>query len=1143
MRASAASRPCTSVLLLLTAAACVLTAIAGSPALGADEIHFTIKGQTAVTFDWRGTESTLRYGLTTAYGQTVTGVAPVPLPYSSTGPFWEARITGLTENTLYHYSIGSGPDHTFRTPPPLGSSNFTVYVEGDIGDARTYPNVGVVQSLISRDLPSFVLPVGDLTYGNAHGMTVVDQHFNDLMVWSQDTAYMPAWGNHEWDKSTDDLRNYKGRFDLPNPQTSPGSPAISCCGEDWYWFDYGNVRFIAYPEPWSGAWSDWKTKVAPVMDAAQADPKITFIVTFGHRPTLSSGHHPGDSTLLGYMNTLASAHSKYVLNLFGHSHNYERSTPQSGVIHVTAGTGGSTLEQDGTCLYLTCTQPSWSAKRIMHLGPLKLSFTATGITGQLICGPAGGGTNDVTCTVGSVIDTFAIGTPVVDTASPTVAITAPAAGASVTGTSTVSANASDNVAVVGVQFKLDGASLGAEDSSSPYSVSWNSATAPNGAHTLTATARDAAGNTATAPGVSVTVSNTADTTPPTSAFTAPAAGATLSGAVTVSATATDNVSVAGVQFKVDGVNLGAEDTSSPYSVSWNTATATAGSHTLSATARDAAGNVGPPSTLTVSVNNPPDVSLTAPGQGSTLSLTTTVSASASDDGGVSGVQFKLDGASLGAEDTTSPYAVSWDTTAASNGVHSLTAVARDASGATGTSAAVSVTVLNGASALITDPNAVFTVPGVPKPGYLVQISDPVFRTKIKRISNDGGQSVVWTGPPSGSGTWGADARQHYSKDQPWNSDGTLIKLENRSTPANLMLDGNTYQVRYGECSNYSIHDDRWHPSPAHPHERINAGGTELMWFDVISCTKTRTWTLPFSVDYFGSGEGNPSNDGRWALLGDSTRIFVVDMDPQSPQSPYPNKRIGPALAFSGCGLSDCTADWVSISASGKYAVVMYNGDHPRVYDVNPTTLALTPRPMPASTPECSGHDPAQGFIFDLGHADLALNPFDNNEDVMIGQMRGWCPTSVNSVALGGVVMVRLRDGQVTSLMNPGNDAQAHHISTRNYDRPGWVYVGYYPDPGKRFNDEIVAIKMDGSRTVERLAHKHSVFTSCYRCESHAVPSRDGKRVLWASNWMQDCGAVCGPASDIKAYVLDTRALVQSDTTPPGNVPELRRVVP
>src|SRR5213076_1652621 len=110
----------------------------------------------------------------------------------------------------------------------------------------------------------------------------------------------------------------------------------------------------------------------------------------------------------------------------------------------------------------------------------------------------------------------------------------------------------------------------------------------NGSHTLTARARDAAGNATTSSTVTVTVFN--DTSPPTVSITSPTSASTVSGSITVTASASDNVGVAGVQFKLDGANLGGEDTSSPYSVSWNTAGASNGSHTLTARARDAAGN-------------------------------------------------------------------------------------------------------------------------------------------------------------------------------------------------------------------------------------------------------------------------------------------------------------------------------------------------------------------------------------------------------------------------------------------------------------------------------------------------------------------------------------------------------------------------
>jgi O-glycosyl hydrolase len=288
-----------------------------------------------------------------------------------------------------------------------------------------------------------------------------------------------------------------------------------------------------------------------------------------------------------------------------------------------------------------------------------------------------------------------------DSQAPTVALTAPANGATVSGNVTVSADASDNVAVAGVQFRLDGNNLGVEDVSAPFSVSWSTTGATNGSHQLTATARDAAGNTTTSTVRTVTVSNGGggDTQAPTVSLTAPASGATVSGTVTLSASASDNVRVVGVQFRVDGVNVGTEDPGAPFSRSWDSRTATNGTHSVTAVARDAAGNVRTSSARTVTVSNgdtqAPTVSLGAPAAGSTVSGTVTLSANASDNIGVVGVQFRVDGINVGTEDTSSPYSRSWDSLTATNGSHSLTAVARDAAGNTSTSAVRTVTVSNG----------------------------------------------------------------------------------------------------------------------------------------------------------------------------------------------------------------------------------------------------------------------------------------------------------------------------------------------------------------------------------------------------------------------------------------------------------------
>jgi hypothetical protein len=94
----------------------------------------------------------------------------------------------------------------------------------------------------------------------------------------------------------------------------------------------------------------------------------------------------------------------------------------------------------------------------------------------------------------------------------------------VSGTVTVQATAVDDQGVAGVQFRLDGVSLGAEDTTPPYSLPWDSTAASNGSHVLTAVARDSAGNTATSPAVTVIVSN-GDVTAPTIVATSPQGGA------------------------------------------------------------------------------------------------------------------------------------------------------------------------------------------------------------------------------------------------------------------------------------------------------------------------------------------------------------------------------------------------------------------------------------------------------------------------------------------------------------------------------------------------------------------------------------------------------------------------------------------
>lgn len=124
--------------------------------------------------------------------------------------------------------------------------------------------------------------------------------------------------------------------------------------------------------------------------------------------------------------------------------------------------------------------------------------------GETQCGTAGAYILDVNLCSSYYISRF-FGLDNLDGIAPTATITAPADDAAVTGSVAIAANASDNIGVDRVEFLMDGALLGS-DTNSPYTYSWNSSTASNGAHALQARAVDLVGNTGSSPLVNVTIS-------------------------------------------------------------------------------------------------------------------------------------------------------------------------------------------------------------------------------------------------------------------------------------------------------------------------------------------------------------------------------------------------------------------------------------------------------------------------------------------------------------------------------------------------------------------------------------------------------------------------------------------------------------
>ncbi|WP_224368939.1 Ig-like domain-containing protein [Hyalangium versicolor] len=319
------------------------------------------------------------------------------------------------------------------------------------------------------------------------------------------------------------------------------------------------------------------------------------------------------------------------------------------------------------------------------------------------------------CTGGSMDDTDDLVFTTIyeeDTQPPTAAVLAPTEGASLTKTVSVTASAADNFGVSRVEF-YDGDTLLATDTTSPYSITWDTRTAANGAHVLTVKAYDSAGFVGTSPPVNVTLRN--DLSPPVVGFTSPAEGATLTGTVTVSGTATDDVGVTKVEL-YDGATLVTYKTTAPYNISWNTRTAANGSHPLTLKAYDVAGNVGSASRTVVTFNDftAPTATVTSPAEGTTLTGTVTLTADASDNVGVTKVEFYVDTILVGS-DTTAPYSYTLNTrTITTNGPKVITAKARDAVVNIGTSPGVRVVFDNDLTApttSITSPTAGTTVSG------------------------------------------------------------------------------------------------------------------------------------------------------------------------------------------------------------------------------------------------------------------------------------------------------------------------------------------------------------------------------------------------------------------------------------------------
>ena len=370
---------------------------------------------------------------------------------------------------------------------------------------------------------------------------------------------------------------------------------------------------------------------------------------------------------------------------------------------------------------------------------------------------------------------------------------------------TVSWTAStDNVGVTGYEVSRNGTIVSASQSTTSYNATGLSASTP---YSFTVRAKDAAGNwSPVSTALSVTTPAAPDTTNPTGSVTTPSPSAILSGTTGITVSASDAGGLNHIDFyRTSNTQIGsavATGTSGSFTYQWNTGTVSNGSHGLFAKIYDNAGNVTTTSTVNVTVNNvvvpPPDttapvVAVILPTAGQTVSGSIALRATATDNVGVTKVEFYRGTTLVDTDTTGSPYEVPLDTTTLANGTYSITAKAFDAAGNTTTSPTISITVNNIAVdntapvVSISSPSANANVSGA-NVNLVATATDNVAVATVTFYKSD--NTVLGTGVSSGSNTytfvWNSTSSSgtftFYAK--AYDTAGNFTQSSNRSVTVN-----------------------------------------------------------------------------------------------------------------------------------------------------------------------------------------------------------------------------------------------------------------------------------------------------------------------------------------------------------------------
>lgn len=368
---------------------------------------------------------------------------------------------------------------------------------------------------------------------------------------------------------------------------------------------------------------------------------------------------------------------------------------------------------------------------------------------------------------------------------------------------------------------------------------------------------------------------------------------------------------------------------------------------------------------------------------------------------------------------------------------------------------------------------------VSMPEYLNYVVAPNTGFRVTRITDPGNKI------PRVEGKWSNVARHHYSLDQAWNADQTLLMLD-RGTKGNLFIDGKTYKPLFRRDG---PREHRWHPKE--PNLQIFVRANEIGYWDV---KQNRIVSVVQFSNYdklkFGPFKGNPSDDGaKVAVLamrnGKDAVVFAYDL--------LEKKKYRDIVV-------DEEISYVTISPLGRY-IVLHN--RARKGKKGHTTSVYT---LEGSLVGQKWNEYGRP-----SHFDLTVDQSD--DEVAVG-------VSKAGIDKGSVIKRRLKDGKITVLAEPLGYGLGRfsHTSARNIKNRQWVYVTSSKKNKKNHCSEltgsVIRIKVDGSKIMQNLSPTFTCRKG-YLTEAHASPSPDGQQVVFASNW--DWGA---KTDKISSFVID-----------------------